>query len=557
MRPLGHYVLCWTYILITFAVDKGTLCVCLTVFPCLLQAAEERALVNQSVIGSLTKKETATLQTAYDELNKQLEGKVGHSGGTRTVSDSSDFGTAAGAVGFGARHLPLDAAETHSRFQAKVQTSFAQVVSTQSNINRSPPLPAPASSVGSQNGREQVNGKRPRPQLFVNTNVDAGMYVGHGPQGSEGAAPAAAAVAAARSAALAASRISHTSSVHQGCPPGMGSSAAAAASAAAEAAARYASGMGTNPSIPSIHHQRAQHPQQQPVQHQPVGVVGRGGGGRGGEYPITIPGTSVRRYMHMQLLLALMSAPGLKVVAPAKVSWDRLGYYPVDAVFGPPEPGGHPTCTPRLTPSATQIGSSGSPRFTDSVAPTPPKRARSVRDAGGVSVHDTIAAGGPTTTGAMAMPPSQHSPRTSAMLSGLPVGSEGAVMFDEAGELSPTSFMGMGGVGPMSPYQFPSTGLEGSILGGGGGGGGGSDGSGSGGDHSQHFDFTAAMGGIGGGSQGLPPSYNFSDFAPIYSPNPVSPTFGAGRLSPLAGALSPRSLSPRVNWASGFPAFSG
>lgn len=176
-----------------------------------------------------------------------------------------------------------------------------------------------------------------------------------------------------------------------------------------------------------------------------------------------------------------------------------------------------------------------------------------------------------THTGAMAMPPPQHSPRTSALLSGLPVG-EGAMMLSDTGELlpyasmSPTSFVmgGMGGMGPMSPYQFPpvgggaaSGGLGADILGGGVGGtsggfgigigiGGGSDGSGgSGGDPSQHFDFAAAMGGIGGGSQGLGmvPSYNFADL--MYSPNPVSPTFGSSRLSPLAGVLSPNSLSPR------------
>lgn len=123
----------------------------------------------------------------------------------------------------------------------------------------------------------------------------------------------------------------------------------------------------------------------------------------------------------------------------------------------------------------------------------------------------------------------------------------------------------------MSPYQFPpaggggggsgSGGVGGDILGGGGGGtsggfgiGGGSDGSGgSGGDPGQHFDFAAAMGCIGGGSQGMGmvPNYNFSDFASLYSPNPVSPTFGS-RLSPLAGMLSPQSLSPRPSVFQGF-----
>lgn len=159
------------------------------------------------------------------------------------------------------------------------------------------------------------------------------------------------------------------------------------------------------------------------------------------------------------------------------------------------------------------------------------------------------------------------------------------MMLGDSGELlpypsmSPTSFVGMGGMGPMSPYQFPPAGggsvgggvggvAGGGILGGGGGGtssgfgtlGGGSDGSGgSGGDPNQHFDFAAAMGGIGGGSQGmgLVPNYNFSDFASMYSPNPVSPTFASSRLSPLAGVLSPQSLSPRANWSSGFQGFSG
>ena len=104
----------------------------------------------------------------------------------------------------------------------------------------------------------------------------------------------------------------------------------------------------------------------------------------------------------------------------------------------------------------------------------------------------------------------------------------------------------------MSPYQFPPTsgGGLGGILSGGRGSDGSSDGgSASGGDPSQHFDFAAAMG-------GMVPNYNFNDFASIYSPNPVSPTFASSRLSPLAGALSPQSLSPRASWATGFQDFS-
>lgn len=344
--------------------------------------------------------------------------------------------------------------------------------------------------------------------------------------------------------------------------------------------------------------------------------MGHGGASGGGHHPIAIPGTSVRRYMHVQLLLALMSMPGLPVVAPAKVSWDRLGYFPVDAVFGPPKPGARPPGPPRLTPTSTAIptmpGLSPHSHFgrdpTGGAAPSKrPRLGRGLAATGGGvaaagSVHDTMpgvgggggagagagGAGGAAHTGAMAMPPPQHSPRTSAILSGLPVG-EGAMMLGDAGELlpyasmSPTSFVGMGGMGgmgPMSPYQFPPPGaggggggggsgsgggVGGDILGGGGGGtgggfgigagiGGGSDGSGgSGGDPGQHFDFAAAMGCIGGGSQGLGmvPNYNFSDFASMYSPNPVSPSFGS-RLSPLAGMLSPQSLSPRPSVFQGF-----
>lgn len=265
----------------------------------------------------------------------------------------------------------------------------------------------------------------------------------------------------------------------------------------------------------------------------------------------------------MQLLLALMSAPGLQVAAPAKVSWSRLGYYPVDAVFGPPAPGGPTTALPGLTPTESMSVSSMpdvSPRCADqtTIDSPPSKRAHlatatRVGSGDGGSEHDGIAPGGPTNTGAMAMPPPQHSPRTSAMLSGLPVGSEGPIMMgDPIGDLSysatsPTSFMSIGNMGLMSPYQFPSAGI--------GGVGDGSDGSGSAGDPNQHFDFAAAIGGMGGGGpQGVVP--NFPEFASLYSPNPVSPTFGAGRLSPLAGALSPHSLSPRINWAAGLQGFS-
>lgn len=322
--------------------------------------------------------------------------------------------------------------------------------------------------------------------------------------------------------------------------------------------------------------------------------AGRGGaggaGGGGGDNPIAIPGTSVRRYMHVQLLLALMTSPGLQVVAPAKVSWDRLGYFPVDAVFGPPKPGVRPPGPPRLTPTSTSVptipGPSPRSHFGGDPpsGPMPSKRPRLARGAaaprsGAVdgNVLNTMTGvgggagggGGTAHTGAMAMPPPQHSPRTSAILSGLPVG-EGAMMLGDTGELlpyasmSPTSFVGMGGMGPMSPYQFPSMGggggggVGGDISGGGGGSnnvgfgiGGGSDGSGSGGDPGQHFDFAAAMGCISGGSQGMGLASNFADLASLYSPNPISPTFGS-RLSPLAGMLSPQSLSPRPGMFQGF-----
>lgn len=531
--------------------------------------AEERALAHQSVLGPLVKTETATVQTAIKELNKQLEGQSRDGDGSRTTADGHVVSPGTGTSPFmgpvvGPRQPSFSTAEEHIRFKHNTQASFSQQVGVDSTNSEqftalpAPMLPAPASSVGSQGDGDNTNGKRNRPRLFVNTNVDAGLFIGHGPPASDGASATAAAITAARSAARVVSHVSHTPGMHQTYPPRMGSSAAAAAAAAAEAAARYSGGMATmgHPSMPPMHHH---HHLQQQQQQQHAAVIGRGNGARGcgGEYPIAIPGTSVRRYMHVQLLLALMSAPGLSVVAPAKVSWDRLGYYPVDAVFGPPAPGAPLNGPPKLTPPASSV-SGTPPRIDDSVAPPPPKRVRSVKEPGSGSVHDTISAGRTTNTGAMAMPPPQHSPRTSAMLSGLPVGSEGAMMLGDAGELhfsstSPTSFMGMGSMGPMSPYQFPSTGVGGGLLGGGGGGGS-SDGGGSACDPNQHFDFAAAMGGIGGGgSQGMVPS--FADFASIYSPTPVSPTFGAGRLSPLAGVLSPQSLSPRVNWASGFQGF--
>lgn len=532
--------------------------------------------MGQSVIGSLTKKETATLQTAYEELNKKLEVNNRVGGSARSMSSVGGAEATDGNEGFGATLPPLGATETPTPFQGKVQVPLERAASAQA-ISESPPqLPAPASSVGVQDGCDSLTGKRPRPRLFVNTNVDPGMYISHDPHSSEGASAASAAIAAARSAARAASRLSHPASVPYGCPPGMGSSAAAAASAAAEAAARYASGMGNvvgQPMAPIHHHRphphhhhhhhprrhQQQQQQMQQMQHPHMGGVGRrGGGGRGGtgsDYPIAIPGTSVRRYMHVQLLLALMSAPGLKVVAPAKVSWDRLGYYPVDEVFGPPGPGPLPTSPPRLTPTVLPPIAATSPIILAELESLPaPKRARSVKGPDGgssSSVHDTMGIGGATNTGAMAMPPPQHSPRTSAMLSGLPVGAENAMMMGEPGDFqaSPTSLLGMGGIGPMSPYQFPLTSGVGGILSGGRGSDGSSDGSASGGDPSQHFDFAAAMG-------GMVPNYNFADFASIYSPNPVSPTFGASRLSPLAGALSPQSLSPQASWATGFQDFS-
>lgn len=536
------------------------------------QLSDEQPLVGQSVIGSLTKKETATLQTAYEELNKKIEGNSRGGGSARNTGAIGGAETVGASVGVGATLPPTGGTETPIPLEGKGQVPFERAASAQATSESPPQLPAPASSVGVQDGCDSVTGKRPRPRLFVNTNVDPGMYIGHDPHGSEGAS---AAIAAARSAARATSRLSHPSSVPYGCPPGMGSSAAAAASAAAEAAARYASGMGNvaNQPMAPMHHHRPHPPHhphhphhhqqqqmQQQMQHPYMGGVGRrAGGGRvgvGSDYPIAIPGTSVRRYMHVQLLLALMSAPGLKVVAPAKTSWDRLGYYPVDEVFGPPGPDPLPTSPPRLTPTVLPPVAVTSPILLAEIdSPPAPKRARSVRGPDGSSssssVHDAMGIGGSTNTGAMAMPPPQHSPRTWAMLSGLPVGSENAMMMGEPGDFqaSPTSLLGMGGIGPMSPYQFPLSSGVGGILSGGRGSDGSSDGSASGGDPSQHFDFAAAVG-------GMVPNYTFADFASIYSPNPVSPTFGASRLSPLAGPLSPQSLSPQASWVTGFQDFS-
>lgn len=475
-------------------------------------------MVKQSVIASLTERETATLQTAYEALNRQLESATGTGNVGEKFFCGNDVVRAIGAPD------PRRGPGSRDRFKANVQLSFAKAASGGRQ-------PAPSSSVGSDGVRDMGNTKRPRPRLFVNTNVDAGMYIGHGPQGTDGAGAAAAAIAAARSAARAVSRTSHN-------PPGMGSAAAAAASAAAEAAARYAGDMGGggNPSVPPSHRGYHSH-----------GTEVGGAKCIAGDCPITIPGTSVRRYMHVQLLLALMSAPGLKVAASAKVSWARLGYYPVDAIFGPPAPGGLPP-DPLRSSAAAEL-SPMSPAFTDTVAQSPPKRARVARVRG---VHDSVVTSGMANTGAMAMPPSQHSPRTSAMLSGLPVGSEGAMMLGDAGDLyfssSPTSYMSMGVMGPMSPYSLSLPAGEG------GGGGIGSEGTRSGGDPSRHFDFAAAVGGISGGSQVMMP--NFAEFASLYSPSPFSPTFGAGKLSPLHAAMSPQSFSPRVNWASELQGFS-
>lgn len=308
-----------------------------------------------------------------------------------------------------------------------------------------------------------------------------------------------------------------------------------------------------------------------------------------GGYPMAIPGTSVRRYMHTQLLLSLMSAPGLSVVTTAKASWDRLGYYPVDAVFGPPAPGSSPSFPrdlqqsfpPSLPPDPTPAPHSDSLQVKEDIELPPPKRLRSVKESesgsasgGGGSDGNGSKRGGlrhvpdieiPSNTGAMAMPPAQYSPRTLAILSGL-LRTESAVMLGDSEDIaysasSTAGFMGLEGVEPLSPSYFPGEltipeghssrrdgagkeegsedGREGERESGAGAGGQRVD------DDGQSFDFVAAF---GGGSHGMIGTF-LADFEPAYFPKPVSPGFGASRLSPLAGSLSPQSLSPR-NWTS-------
>lgn len=533
-------------------------------------------------------------------------------------------------------------------------------------------------------GTGTLSKHRPRPRQFVSTSVNPGTYLGQGPpqrsQDSDGGAGAAAAVvalAAARSHARVSARATHaastSSSVNHGCSPGGGGgSAAAAASAAAEAAAQYSgrSGMGlavgvvpspmppplhpNHPKYPNHHHHHHHHHHQQ-HQHQQhrgypesfgMGHVGGGGvvlgvaiggggpgvgvGGRcdsgssgSGEYPIAIPGTSVRRYMHIQLLLALMSVPGLKVAAPATVSWTRLGYYPVDTIFGALPPGSHPVppgtsakaaavaaeaaeaAAAAATAATAAGGRAGFPQASSKATavpshPRPMKRRRvsikkpkgerhasvgGARDSEACSVaqqHQQQPCLGMMNTGAMAMmPPSQHSPRTSAMLSGLPMSfpvagsAENApLMLGETGELnycamSPSAYMGFGGAACASPHEPQHySGFRGGGTGAGNGGGGGSScGGGSAdvgtSDPNRYIDFAAAMGSMGGGvggvgQQPMTPKF-FPELGSISSL--TSPAFDIGsaeKLSPLQGIfgpMSPQSLSPRAHWASGLQAF--
>lgn len=528
-------------------------------------------------------------------------------------------------------------------------------------------------------GTTTLSKNRPRPRQFVSTNVNAGSSQGQGPpqrsQDSDGGAGAAAAVVAltaARSHPRVSARAtqaasSSASSVNHGCSSGGGrGSAAAAASAAAEAAAQYSGrgGMGLavgvvpSPMPPSLHpnhpnhpnhHHHHQHHQHHHQHHRGypesygTGHVGGGGvvlgvaigggpgvGGRcdpgssgSGEYPIAIPGTSVRRYMHIQLLLALMSVPGLKVAAPATVSWTRLGYYPVDTIFGALPPGTHPVppgtsakaaavaaeaaeAAAAAATAATAAGShTGFPQASSKATaapshPRPTKRRRvtikkpkgerhasggGARDSGAGSVaqqHQQQPSLGMMNTGAMAMmPPSQHSPRTSAMLSGLPMSfpvtgsAENApLMLGETGEMnyytmSPSAYMGFGGAACASPHDTQHCpGFRGggtSAVNGGGGGGsyGGSSADVGTSDPNRYIDFAAAMGSMGGGvggvgQQPMTPKF-FPELGSISSL--TSPAFGIGseeKLSPLQGIfgpMSPQSLSPRAHWASGLQAF--
>ena len=513
------------------------------------------------------------------------------------------------AIDDGSRHSPPTAMGDPVSYCGEGHIAYSrQTLAGSTNDGNFSQLAAPASSVASYIVEEQqANTKRPRPRLFVNTGVDAGFYMAHGYKGAEGGSVAydVTDVTAASDTRAASMVPGPTSGTFHACPPPrMDSFRASAVGIPAETTPLYGGSIGPigSTTIPSII-PTAHHPHQQQQQHQKRYFVSRGqpGGGRGcaGEYPMAIPGTSVRRYMHMQLLLALMTAPGLSVVTPAKVSWDRLGYYPVDAVFGPPAPGSKPSFprglssrfSPVFPPPATPPPSVESPYFTDDVRPPSSKRLRSVQEpdsgrgssksgSGGSRPGITVHTGGLPNTGAMAMPPAQHSPRTSAILSGL-LGTESDMMLCDTGEMSyqapsPTAFMGMGSLEPMSPSYFSSPGElgvteeRGSAGGGGAGGNGGGGGGGGGGgrgkargergdgvgrsdgdesaeEDGHSFDFVAAF---EGESQGMMPG--FPDFGPICCPKPVSPAFGTGRLSPLAGALSPSSLSPRSNWSSGF-----
>lgn len=307
-----------------------------------------------------------------------------------------------------------------------------------------------------------------------------------------------------------------------------------------------------------------------------------------GGYPMAIPGTSVRRFMHTQLLLSLMSAPGLSVVTTAKASWDRLGYYPVDAVFGPPAPGSspsfprdlHQSFPPSLPPDPTPAAPhSDSLQVKEEIEPPPPKRRRLVKESesGGGDDDGNGGKGGElphgpdikisSNTGAMAMPPAQHSPRTSAILCGL-LRTDSAIMLGESEDIaysasSTTGFMGLEGVEPLSPSYFPGQLVipeghssrkdgareeggsederEGERASGAGAAGQRVD------DDGQFFDLTTAF---GGGSHGMIDTL-LVDLEPACFSKLVSSDFGARRLSPLAGSMSPQSLSP-LNWTSHF-----
>lgn len=500
----------------------------------LLKSPHENSVTLKSDAAGRADKDAATAGAATDAQNKETGNSNRAGKGAQSTCAQDIVGTIAGGLSF--HHSTTDPRIGINAIDQ--QSSFARV-SSETNSSR---LLAPTSSMGAEGGRDKINGKRPSPSLFINTNVDPGIYTGYTPNvydESSGASAAAASVV--RPVVRDAPRGLYASPSYNRCMQGVSTGSVAGPSALPEAMGGNAGGRGLAgvPPIPPTH--RA---------YQAYGGVGRGGTyGGAGDLSITIPGTSVRRYMHMQLLLALMSAPGLTVAATAEVQWRRLGYYSVDDLYGPAvEPSDSPQSPPQ-----PEAGTADVPSTADIVSPPPPKRQRVNRTS---TTHESVVSSGLPNTGAMAMPPSQHSPRTSAMLSGLLVGSESA-MLNDAGDLyssmAPSPHMEMEGIGPMSPYEFPLS--FGAESGDSAAGSGGSDESGvRAGDPAQHFDFAAAVGGMESGSQAIMP--NFTDSLSLYSPTPVSPTFCGGKLSPLHGALSPQSLSPRVNWATELQGFS-